>query len=124
MLHVGHPYWKQNHFKTSPLAKCLDDLIAYLDNLGKEYGEPQAMRFVREEIGIGVWDSEVRLLELPLSYSKQRLYVMFCFECGWDILSTAKGNYGRLESYPKRQQDDMLWPEASEVLPVCSWSTF
>ena len=47
----------------------------------------------------------------------------FCFERGYLLESSAKGDYGKLENYPRRPYDD-FWTEDMEPLPVPDWRRF
>ena len=40
------------------------------------------------------------------------------------MVATAKGSFGKVDDFTPRPNDDDLWPEGSEVLPVVPWSTF
>jgi hypothetical protein len=59
---------------------------------------------------------------LPYQFSSFS-FLRFCFERGYLLSSTAKGDYGKLENYPRRPFDE-LWPEGSEHLPVPDWKGF
>jgi hypothetical protein len=47
----------------------------------------------------------------------------FCFERGYLLQSSAKGDYGKIDSYPRRPHDE-LWTEDMEPLPVPDWRRF
>ena len=38
--------------------------------------------------------------------------------------ANAKGSYGSISQYEPREFDELLWPEGSRPLPVCSWKDF
>ena len=69
-------------------------------------------------------------VELPSSYTKQTLYSRWCWLRGWDIKPKGGvGSYGKISEYPKRVNtvgtfDELLWPEGSVSLPVCSKVSF
>jgi hypothetical protein len=48
----------------------------------------------------------------------------FCFERGHIVKSTAKGDYGKLGTFPSRPYDEFLWPETAVPLPIPDWSSF
>ena len=57
----------------------------------------EATRFVREETGSGLWDGEEDLVELPTSWSKRAVYSRFCYERGFVMTSTPRGNIKKTE---------------------------
>jgi hypothetical protein len=52
------------------------------------------------------------------------LFKQFCYEQGHVAVATAKGSFGRVDEFRPHPNDDVLWPEGSESLPVLPWSTF
>jgi hypothetical protein len=63
-------------------------------------------------------------VELPSSFTRRKLYAQYCFLRGYKVKASAKGSYGRTDAYEVRPFDDLLWPEDSVPLPVCSWKAF
>jgi hypothetical protein len=61
---------------------------------------------------------------LPLAMTKQKIYELFAFLSGYKIKKNMNGDYGRLSDYPIRDSHDILWPEGSVCLPICSWTCF
>ena len=48
----------------------------------------------------------------------------FCFERGHIVKFTAKGDDGKLGTFPSRPYDEFLWPEIAVPLPIPDWSSF
>lgn len=43
---------------------------------------------------------------------------------GYAVKSDTNGSFGKVNNYQLRPFDDLLWPEGSEPLSVCSWNGF
>jgi hypothetical protein len=67
---------------------------------------------------------EVDLVELPSHFNKRKLYAEYCYGRGYKVKANAKGSYGKVSEYALHENDDVLWPEGSDCLPVCSWKDF
>ena len=93
-----------------------DDLHEFFEEL-KEFGSPKATRFVREEAGIGLRDSEIDLVELPTAWSKRAMYARFCFERGHVVTTTATGITKTTE------RSDAQWDNGNKKT-ICHWKTF
>ncbi len=55
--------------------------------------------------------------------SPSNLFYRFCFERGYLLESSAKGDHGKLENYRWRPYNE-LWTEGMEPLPVPDWQLF
>jgi hypothetical protein len=99
-------------------------VVSFLSDVRDSYGEAYATRFVREVTGLSLRRDEENLVELPSQFTKRKLYAEYCFSRGYQVKSNATGSYGKVSSYPIRAYDDLLWPEGSQTLPVCSWKGF
>jgi hypothetical protein len=106
----------------SMIMAARPSLQRFFKELGEKHGEPYATRFIRETTGIGVRDTQVDVVELPSSFRKRDLYGKFCHQQGYVTKATAKGDYGKVKDYKKRQDDE--WPEDLEPGPVCDWRCF
>lgn len=101
-----------------------ESVVAFLTDISKEHGESYATRFIREISGMSLRKEEEGLVEIPSFFTKRKLYAEYCFSRGYKIKSNAKGSYGLISQYELRDFDDLLWPEGSVPLPVCSWKDF
>lgn len=99
-------------------------VVSFLEDVCKSYGEAYATRFVREVTGLSLRQEEENLVELPSRFTKRKLYAEYCFSRGYKIKANAKGSYGKVSSYELREYDELLWPEDSIALTVCSWKDF
>jgi hypothetical protein len=115
---------RSNRRTTSDVVKATPSLITYLENVSTAYGEPYATRFVREITGTTLRDAEVDAIELPSNMAKRKIYRDFCFDRGYLPKADAKSSYGAVRNYQLRPYEDLLWPEGSEPLPICSWQGF
>ena len=93
-----------------------DDLHGFFHEL-KQFGTPKATRFVREETGSGLRDGEEDLVELPTTWSKRAVYSRFCYERGFVMTSTPRGNI------KKTERSDPEWNNENHKT-ICSWGTF
>ena len=108
----------------SNAKKTEGSMIAFLKDLADNYSEPYATRFIREITGMSIRKEEEGQVELPSSFTKRKLYAQYCYSRGYKVKASAKGSYGKTEGYEVRPIDDILWPEGSVSLPVCSWKDF
>ena len=74
-------------------------------------------------------NSDLDQIELPSSFTKRSIYERFCYERGSVAKSNSDGSYLPIDKYEKRPFDDdenglNLFPEGSDRLDVCHWSTF
>ena len=67
-------------------------VFEYLSEVGHTEGESQATRFVRELTGIGVCNCEKYGTTLPPYRSKQGMYIQYCWNNGWKLVSNGKGD--------------------------------
>ena len=79
----------------------------------KDMSSPRATRVVREEVGLGLRDDEIDLLELPSSFTKRSLYYKFCHSRGWII--KLENDRGKLKK---------ITLEAAEQKFIPSWFSF
>ena len=85
----------------------------------QDFAEPIATRFIREKTGeLDTRDEDDDVLQLAPSFSKRGLYQRFCYERGWKIETTAKGNP------KKKKRTDEGWAAGEEPLDICSWTAF
>lgn len=89
------------------------DLFEFFEGL-KELAQPTSTRFVRENVGTGLRDDELDLLELPSSWSKRGLYNRFCDERGWEVKTSSRGTI----QLTKKMGGDEIQK------PICCWRTF
>jgi hypothetical protein len=99
-------------------------VVSFLSDLRDHYGEPYATKFVREVTGLSLRLVEENQVELPSRFTKRKLYAEYCFSRGYQVKATHKGSYGKVSNYAIRCYDDLLWPEGTIPLPVCSWKGF
>jgi hypothetical protein len=97
-------------------------LRIFFQEIGDKHGEPYATRFVRETTGIGVRDAEVDTVELPSSFTQRYLYGKFCHQQGYEVKASAKGDYGKLKDFQRREDDE--WAPGLEPGPICDWHSF
>jgi hypothetical protein len=116
---LGNKYRARN----SKIEEARPALSAYFKEIGKMRGEPYATRFVREITGIGVRDAQVDVVELPSSSTQRDMYKEFCYQQGYTVKASAKGDYGKLSDLELRTHDDE-WTEDDEPGPVCDWRCF
>ena len=116
---------KGNH---SLRGETKESLRKFLNDLKGE-AEPHASKVVRLATGLVMQDDDDKV-ELPSSYTKRTLYSRWCWLRGWDLKPKGgDGSYGRISDYQKRVNtpgtfDELLWPEGSQSLPVCSKTAF
>ena len=89
---------KAKHFA----LEVKDDIHEFFHEM-KQFATPTATRVVREETGTGLRDGEENNVELPTFWSKRSVYGRFCFERGYVITSTHRGNVLR------KERTDELW---------------
>lgn len=114
----------QHRRRSSAVVSAAPSVIAFLQDVSTNYAEPYATRFIREITGMSLREDEEGAVELPSSFTKRKLYAEYCFSRGYKVKADAKGSYGKMQQYEERAIDDMLWPEGSVPLPVCSWKDF
>jgi hypothetical protein len=114
----------ENRKRSSAVESVASAVVDFLEEIQETCAEPYATRFVREITGMSLRESEEGAVELPASYTKRKLYRDFCFSRGYKVKSDANGSFGKVKNYALRPFDDLLWPEGSEPLPVCSWNGF
>ena len=110
----GHKYVNQQkgNMNACVSLETMEALRSFFEEM-KEMAAPRATRIVREEVGIGLRDEEIELLELPSSFTKRSLYYRFCHSRGWMIkLANARG---KLNKTP-------IPGEAAKDIP--SWTSF
>lgn len=115
---------KRNRFQGSNRKDVEDDVVQFLMDVADERGESYATRFIREHTSLGLRKDEEDLIELPSCLSMRGLFKQFCFERGHVVDATSKGSFGKVDEFTPRPNDELLWPEGSEMLPVLPWSTF
>ncbi len=115
---------KQNRRKGCIGQDVEDDVVEFLTQLGEKRGEAYATRFVRKRTELGIRNDEEGVVELPSCYSKRSLFEQFCYERGYVVKPSAKGNYGEVDNFEPRPFDEDLWPEGSTTLEVLTWSKF
>jgi hypothetical protein len=111
----------QHRRRSSAVVSAAPSVIEYLQNVSSNYAEPYATRFIREITGMSLREDEEGAVELPSSFTKRKLYAEYCFSRGYKVKANAKGSYGKMQQYEEREIDELLWPEGSVPLPVCSW---
>ena len=117
---IGNKNRSVNSCRTS--AK--PSVVSFLSDVRDSYGEAYATRFVREVTGLSLRRDEENLVELPSRFTKRKLYAEYCFSRGYQVKANATGSYGKVSNYALRCYEDLLWPEGSIPLPVCSWKGF
>ncbi len=117
---VGNNHRSENSFR----AHAKPSVISFLSDVRANYGEAYATRFVREVTGMSLRGDEIDGVELPSRFTKHKLYAEYCYGRGYKVKANAKGSYGKLSSYSLRDYDEVLWPEGTDPLPVCSWKDF
>jgi len=109
---------------SSKATKATPSVVAFLEGVSVSHGEAYATRFIREITGMSIRKEEEGQVELPSSFTKRKLYAQYCYSRGYKVKASAKGSCGKTEGYEVRPIDDVLWPEGSVPLPVCSWKDF
>lgn len=109
-----------NSAKGKEYIAAKERAIAFLADVKKRDGEEHATRFVKLMTGIVTRDDK-DTVELPSSYSKRRLYVRHCYENGHVVVSDAKGNFGKMNKYAYRDDDDFAPADRKSVV---SYPTF
>ena len=93
----------------------------------KDESEDYASRIVRDVLGkTHLRDDEVDGVRLPPSWSIRGIYERWVYEMGWIAKVGASGdsNYGKVENYLPRPNDEAFWPEGSTGKPVLCYTTF
>jgi hypothetical protein len=114
----------QHRKRSSAVVSATPSVIEFLQNASDNYAEPYATRFIREITGMSLREAEEGAVQLPSNFTKRKLYAEYCYSRGYKIKSDAKGSYGNINQYQEREHDELLWPEGSSPLPVCSWKDF
>ena len=98
---------------TSHVAPFLREFLEDMEDLA----EPRATRLVRETTGVGVRDEETGKVYLAPNVTKRNLYVRFCHERGWKMISDAKNNFEAVK------REDENWSDG-EPKEICCWTAF
>jgi hypothetical protein len=115
---------KRNRFQGSNRNGVEDDVVQFLMDIADERGESYATQFIRECTSLRLQKDEEDLIELPSCLSMRGLYKQFCYEQGHVVVATAKGSFGKVDEFAPHPNDEILWPEGSQTLPVLPWSMF
>jgi hypothetical protein len=95
---------------------CVTSLHEFFEGL-KDFAEPESTCFVREETGSGLRHGEENVSLLPSCFSKRGLFIRWCDERGWKMITLPRGGY----RHEKKKNDD---GSDVETQPICSNSTF
>jgi hypothetical protein len=97
------------------LSETIDELRAFFKEI-KDFCDIVPMRFVREKTGLTTRDDGEKALTLPPYWSKQGLFSRWCYEHGWNVTTTSKGQVTTVKQ--------MDWPDGADTQPVVSWLYF
>jgi hypothetical protein len=58
------------------------------------------------------------------NFTKRNLYEQYCYGRGWASKADNKGRYPKLQDFPKRKKDDVLWGNDMDTEEIVSWWSF
>ncbi len=80
--------------RSSAVVPAAPSFTEFLQKVCDTYAEPYATRFIREITGMSLREAEEGTVQLPSSFTKQKLYAEYCYSRGYKIKSDANGSYG------------------------------
>ena len=94
LAYIQIPTIKQhgNICNRNKLFSYTSEVLEYLSEVGHTEGKSQATRFACELTGIGVRNCEKVGMILPLYRSKRGMYLQYCWNNGWKLVSNGKGD--------------------------------
>ena len=115
----------KNKSKTSAMVLAKDAVVDFLTDIGETEGGPYATRFIRQLTGVGIWNSDSEVIELPSWLTKRKLYGMFMCQQGVIAKADAKGKYTTIKRDDEEWLAISLFDEEHDVeRPIYAFSTF
>jgi hypothetical protein len=65
-------------------------------------------------------DKEKDAVYLTSNLTKRNLYEQYCYGRGWAPKAENKGRYPKLQDFPKRKKDDVLWEDDMDTEKIYS----
>ena len=85
------------------MVLATDAVEDFLTDIGETEGGPYATQFICQIAGVGIWNSDSEVIELPSWLTKRKLYGMFMYQQGVIAKADAKGKYTTIK------RDDEEW---------------
>jgi hypothetical protein len=94
----------------------------FVKEKGDSCGEYYATRLIRHITKHELRDEEKDAVDLPSDFTKRNIYEQH--GRGWAPKANNKGRYPKLQDFPKRKKDDVLWEDDMDTDEIVSWWSF
>jgi hypothetical protein len=96
----------------------------FVKEKGDSYGECYATRLIRHPTKHEIRKEEKEAVDLPSNFTNRNLYEQYCYGRGWAPKADNKGRYPKLQDFPKRKKDSVLWENDMDTEEIVLWWFF
>jgi hypothetical protein len=99
-------YGNKNASFSNEIRQSVHDFVKEKGDSG---GECYATRLFHHLTKHKLRYEEKDAVDLPSNFTKRNLYEKYFYGRGWAPKADNKGRYPKLQDFPKRKKDDVLW---------------